>query len=100
MFAQRYEAEVCLRIRFNHPLSCILIDVDHFKAINDTHGHSVGDQVLKLIAGVISDLCRTEDVACRFGGEEFVIIAPHTTGATRAFRGPIRQMDRRHAVQA
>ena len=78
MFIQRFEAEVCLRVRFHTPLSCILMDVDHFKQINDTWGHPVGDQVLQMIGKVISDLCRTEDVACRFGGEEFVIIAPHT----------------------
>ena len=81
MFVQRFEAEVCLRVRFNNPLSCILMDVDNFKEINDTWGHPVGDQVLKMIGKVISDLCRTEDVACRFGGEEFVIIAPHTNAA-------------------
>jgi len=78
MFQHRFEAEVCLRVRFETPLSCILMDVDHFKEINDAWGHSVGDQVLTMIGKVISDLCRTEDVACRFGGEEFVIIAPHT----------------------
>jgi diguanylate cyclase (GGDEF)-like protein len=78
MFVQRFEAEVALRVRFKTPLSCILMDVDHFKQINDTWGHPVGDQVLKMIGKVIAELCRTEDVACRFGGEEFVIIAPHT----------------------
>ena len=57
------------------------MDVDHFKQINDTYGHPVGDQVLAQIGKIINELCRTEDVACRFGGEEFVIIVPHTVGA-------------------
>lgn len=81
MFVSRFEAEVCLRVRFNNPLSCILLDLDHFKEINDTYGHPIGDRVLEMIGKLIADLCRTEDVACRFGGEEFVIIAPHTTAA-------------------
>ena len=93
MFTQRFEAEVCLRIRFGTPLSCILMDVDHFKEVNDTYGHPAGDQVLKMIGKAIADLCRTEDVACRFGGEEFVIIAPHTNGAdAETFADRIRQI--------
>jgi diguanylate cyclase (GGDEF)-like protein len=80
MFSQRIEAETSLRVRFRNPLSIILMDVDHFKQINDTYGHPVGDQVLQKIGSIIADLCRTEDVPCRFGGEEFVIITPHTAG--------------------
>ncbi len=79
MFMHRFEAEVASRIRFNNDLSVILMDIDHFKDINDTYGHLIGDRVLQRVGKIIADLCRTEDVACRFGGEEFVIIAPHTT---------------------
>jgi diguanylate cyclase (GGDEF)-like protein len=84
MFDQRLTAEVALRLRFNNPLSCIFFDVDHFKAINDTYGHPFGDQVLQKIAGVVSGICRTEDVACRYGGEEFAVITPHTNAIDAA----------------
>jgi diguanylate cyclase (GGDEF)-like protein len=79
MFEERIAAEVGLRIRSGDPLSCIVLDVDHFKQFNDTHGHAFGDQVLRKIGQVITEICRVEDVACRYGGEEFVILAPRTT---------------------
>ncbi|HWE05054.1 MAG TPA: diguanylate cyclase [Tepidisphaeraceae bacterium] len=79
MFDQRLEAEVCLQVRTRNPLACILMDVDRFKRINDTFGHPAGDKVLKQLASIIADMCRTEDVACRYGGEEFAILAPNTT---------------------
>jgi diguanylate cyclase (GGDEF)-like protein len=84
MFDQRLAAEIALRIRFKSPLTCILIDVDNFKTINDNYGHPFGDHVLQKIAGVISEIGRTEDVACRYGGEEFVIITPHTNATDAA----------------
>lgn len=61
-------------IRHQKCLSVLLLDVDHFKQINDTHGHLVGDQVLIAMGDVIHDITRKEDVAARFGGEEFVVI--------------------------
>lgn len=79
MFDRHLAAEIALRIRFNTPLSCIVMDVDHFKEINDAHGHPLGDQVLHAIADVITKICRAGDVGCRYGGDEFVVIAPHTT---------------------
>jgi two-component system, cell cycle response regulator len=79
MFDERFAAEVSLRIRFLTPLSCIVLDVDHFKGINDKHGHPFGDQVLKKIAEVLTKICRAEDVACRLGGDEFLILSPHTS---------------------
>lgn len=60
--------------RYEKQLSLLLIDLDHFKQINDTHGHSVGDYVLKAVAEVIQSSCRSGDIAARFGGEEFVLI--------------------------
>jgi diguanylate cyclase (GGDEF)-like protein len=81
MFAQRFEAEICLRARFNNPLCCILIDLDHFERINETHGRSMGDQIMAQIARDISVMCRTEDVACHYGADEFVVITPHTSGS-------------------
>ena len=52
----------------------MVIDLDHFKQVNDTKGHSVGDIVLRTIAAVLSDECRTEDIVARFGGEEFIML--------------------------
>ena len=60
--------------RNKSPLSLMVIDLDHFKQVNDTKGHSVGDIVLRAIAGVLSDECRTEDIVARFGGEEFIML--------------------------
>ncbi len=60
------------------PLSLMILDIDHFKAINDTHGHAIGDEVLKSFSGNFRDSLRNGDIACRFGGEEFVAILPET----------------------
>lgn len=61
------------------PLSLALIDVDHFKQVNDVHGHAVGDRVLEQLADVMSRSMRRTDVVARYGGEEFVILLPNTT---------------------
>jgi diguanylate cyclase (GGDEF)-like protein len=79
MFEERFAAEVGLRIRSGNPLACIMIDVDDFKPINDRYGHSFGDQVLRKIGETLSDMCRIEDVACRYGGEEFAVLLPRTS---------------------
>ncbi len=57
-------------------LSCIMFDIDHFKAVNDNHGHSVGDDVICFMADVLNLECRDDDLVCRYGGEEFCIILP------------------------
>ena len=67
------------------PISITLIDLDHFKSVNDTHGHLVGDRVLAHVAQLIRAHCRTYDVAARYGGEEFVILHPAIDSQT-AFR--------------
>ena len=54
----------------------IMIDIDHFKAVNDTHGHEAGDQVLIALAGAMRDTCRENDVLVRWGGEEFIVLLP------------------------
>jgi diguanylate cyclase (GGDEF)-like protein len=79
MFDERFAAEVGLRVRSRDPLSCIVLDVDHFKNVNDRFGHPYGDYVLKKIAEALIDICRVEDVACRYGGEEFIVLAPQTS---------------------
>ncbi len=73
-FDERFMSEIAMSQRHGTPLSLIMVDVDHFKEINDTHGHAVGDAVLRGLAELIDANRRLEDVACRYGGEEFVII--------------------------
>jgi diguanylate cyclase (GGDEF)-like protein len=64
--------------RHDQPFSVALVDVDHFKSVNDTYGHAAGDQVLRQIAQRIEDALRVEDVAGRWGGEEFLLLLPMT----------------------
>jgi diguanylate cyclase (GGDEF)-like protein len=78
-------AEVARAVRTKSPLAIALLDVDKFKAINDTYGHLVGDQVLKEIANTLSSMLRDYDLAGRFGGEEFSVLLPQTR-AVDAFR--------------
>jgi len=70
-------------LRHGEPLAVILLDIDHFKRINDAHGHPVGDLVLREFSRRLRDQLRVGDLACRWGGEEFIVVAPHTdlTGA-------------------
>lgn len=78
------DVEVTRAKRYGSALACLMLDLDHFKAINDHYGHPFGDRVLHLIARVISEHCRTNDCLGRYGGEEFLIILPETRidGAT------------------
>ncbi len=72
------KAEVARAVRTRTPLAVALIDIDRFKAVNDTYGHMVGDQVIKEIARTLDHLLRDYDLAGRFGGEEFSLLLPHT----------------------
>ena len=63
---------------YNQPLSVLMLDIDHFKKVNDTYGHSAGDQVLIIFAELISNCLRRSDVAGRYGGEEFIVVLPAT----------------------
>ena len=65
-------------MRFDELFTLILMDIDHFKQINDKHGHEAGDQVLKKVSEVFTDMTRNTDYCARFGGEEFIILLPHT----------------------
>jgi diguanylate cyclase (GGDEF)-like protein len=67
--------------RYRLPLSVLVLDVDHFKRFNDTHGHEVGDRVLQAVARVLRAALRGLDSPCRYGGEEFVAILPSTNKA-------------------
>ncbi|MDO9047070.1 MAG: diguanylate cyclase [Methylobacter sp.] len=78
----RLEQEAATALRSNQPLSVLMMDLDHFKSVNDTLGHDVGDQVLVHVANLMRETVRTSDIVCRLGGEEFLIITPNTDGAT------------------
>jgi two-component system, cell cycle response regulator len=57
----------------------MILDIDHFKAVNDTHGHNAGDEILKSFSSRIRKAARTADLVCRLGGEEFVVVMPDTS---------------------
>ncbi|MCW3095383.1 MAG: diguanylate cyclase domain/uncharacterized domain [Chthonomonadaceae bacterium] len=77
-FHERLAEEIQRAARYDLPLSVLLLDVDCFKAYNDTFGHPAGDQVLKQLAQILQCNIRAADLAARYGGEEFVVILPHT----------------------
>ncbi|MEW6585602.1 MAG: diguanylate cyclase [Nitrospirota bacterium] len=88
-FEEVIEKEFARTIRYHSPSSCLMIDIDHFKAINDSYGHRTGDLVLKEIARIIVDTVRKVDTVARWGGEEFVVLLPRTNkeqAFTAAFR--------------
>ena len=77
-FAQELREAFARAKKFLRPLSILVIDADHFKSINDTHGHDAGDRVLIHIASTLTEAARSMDLAARYGGEEFVLIMPET----------------------
>jgi diguanylate cyclase (GGDEF)-like protein len=78
-FQQRLLEEFCRSLRHKKPLSLLMIDIDHFKAINDTFGHPVGDQALRYLSKVMRQNMRIHDLPARYGGEEFAILLPETS---------------------
>jgi len=78
-FERLMESEMVLSIRNDETLSIILLDVDNFKAINEQHGHSGGDAVLRNVGRIIAEHIRPSDVACRYGGDEFFILCRNAT---------------------
>lgn len=77
-FDQCWKVELARAKRFGIPLSLLVIDIDHFKSVNDSYGHAIGDKVLIKVGQLICSCLRVSDVAARYGGEEFAVIAPHT----------------------
>ena len=75
----RLEQEWANATRSGHPVCCLMVDIDRFKLINDTYGHHLGDEALKLVATSLRLAARKEDVVCRLGGEEFLVICSNTS---------------------
>jgi two-component system chemotaxis response regulator CheB len=79
-FQERVRIEFSRAERYHTLLSCVLLDLDHFKKVNDTYGHPVGDMVLIRIVEILTESVRDEDLVARYGGEEFVLLLPETGG--------------------
>jgi diguanylate cyclase (GGDEF)-like protein len=91
-FDRRVQSEVARAVRYGHALGLVLLDLDHLKRINDTHGHQAGDDAIRHVAGSITGTVRSVDIACRFGGEEFAVILPEAAEAVaREVADRIRQ---------
>ncbi|NRA04543.1 MAG: diguanylate cyclase [Myxococcales bacterium] len=84
--------------RTGQPFGLLLLDLDHFKFINDSHGHGVGDEVLRQVGCVIEETTRAYDVAARYGGEEFAVIL-NQTGEAEARRIALRTLEHLHQIQ-
>lgn len=82
VFFEHFERELSRARRHGLPLACALCDIDFFKAVNDTHGHVVGDVILKTFAQALAAQCRTTDYLCRYGGEEFCVLLTDTNEGT------------------
>ncbi len=74
----RVDEELARAMRFHHPFSVLLLDLDHFKRLNDSHGHAAGDVVLRQVGALLNASIRSIDVAGRLGGEEFLVVLPET----------------------
>ena len=91
-FNNRLESDVAFALRHGKPLALVMFDIDHFKSVNDTHGHVVGDGVLRDLAERVQGTTRSEDIFARYGGEEFVLIC-RDVDAIRATRAAHRIME-------
>lgn len=88
---EKIDSEMNRALRHGSPMSLLMLDVDHFKRVNDTWGHGAGDQVLQAIGKLLRDSCRVYDIPGRYGGEEFCIVLPETKpGSTSVVAERIR----------
>jgi len=100
LFNRRYmeeslDRELARAVRKNSPISVMMIDVDHFKQFNDTYGHEAGDLVLRSLGNLLQTQLRKEDIICRYGGEEFIVILPDASlGATRERAEQLREVSK------
>ena len=83
-FDDRLPTEINRTRRYNQPMALVMFDIDHFKKFNDTYGHRAGDFVLSSLAQHVKKSLRTQDIVCRYGGEEFTVIMPMTRGEDAA----------------
>ena len=89
---EKIDSEMNRSVRHGSPVSLIMMDIDHFKRVNDSFGHSAGDRVLRSVGQVLRDSCRVYDVPGRYGGEEFCIVLPETkVGNTTVVAERIRE---------
>lgn len=109
LFNRRYmdetlDREILRAKRNEHPLAVIMLDLDHFKNFNDTFGHDAGDLILREVSALLKKYVRGGDIVCRYGGEEFTIIAPEISleivlPRVEALRLGIKQLNVRHRGQ-
>lgn len=99
---KRLQEELERASRYRHPLSVIFFDVDHFKRVNDSHGHDAGDEVLRMVSAAALGQCRQTDLLARYGGEEFVMLLPETTlEQARVHAERLRRaIERQHCIVA
>jgi len=94
---ERIAAEMERTLRYDSTMALLMIDLDHFKRVNDTYGHLVGDDVLRDVAPLLSDTIRTADIVARYGGEEFLVLLPETDDAgAESFADRIRRAIETH----
>lgn len=77
-FEHRCQVEISQARRYRYALACMFLDIDRFKSVNDTHGHQIGDEVLRRVAAIIQSQLRAGDTIARYGGEEFVVLLPQS----------------------
>ncbi|HVR41277.1 MAG TPA: GGDEF domain-containing protein [Thermoanaerobaculia bacterium] len=89
---EKIDCEINRALRHGSPVSLLMLDIDHFKRVNDTYGHSAGDQVLQSVGKLLRESCRIYDIPGRYGGEEFCVVLPETkVGNTSVVAERIRQ---------